>query len=263
LSQKLKDILDILIQENLAVSQNDTLKQMSILLPIIESEKYLPELKVQTKKPEVVKDNDSCNMNLAVAKSHSIGNSNKNSNNKQLTDLKTIAMRTIELRNEDCQMFDCEVILVKNPSEFYIRPLDESIDEYIALEEEMLKYYKSNSVYKIKNHYLNDKISAVQYKSLYYRASRVSSDNKNDYHLMYFIDLGVHHKISSNDIYPLQEQFCKLPAKVIKCSLHGIVNSITRDKNWSNHAIDWFKKEISKHECFLASYYEDKNSLEM
>ena len=254
-----QDILDTLIQENLAVLQNDTLKQISTLLPMLKSEKYLPELTVQTKSLEIPNTiKYGSNLNLA-AKSSSIGNSN----NKQLTGVKTVPTRTIQLSDDNCLMFDCEVVLVKNPSEFYIRPLTESIDDYSMLEKEMLNYYKSNYVYKNKHHYLHDRVSAVNYKSVYYRASRVSSDIKNEFHLMYFIDFGIQHKCPSNDIYPLQEQFCRLPAKLIKCSLHGITNFLTRDRNWSVQSIEWFKKEILRHECFLASSHEDKNKLEM
>ena len=269
-----------------------------MLLPTLNLEKYLPEIKSSEVKPTVAKDINNNNIikfnkdfninnkknstasttNLAVKTNNNnlvndrLGNSVQNlasdsANPKPSTAAaattceKVIPPRCIELSQDDALMFDCEVVNVIHPNEFYIRPLDESDDEYIYLEKEMLKFYQSNFIFKNKHHFMNDKVSAVLFDSAYYRATRVDTGDKNE-HLMYFIDLGFFEKVKSYNIYPLDDQFYKLPAKVIKCSLHGIRSS-RKDKKWSLDSIDWFKKEIKKYDCFLAGAYEDKTTLEM
>lgn len=170
---------------------------------------------------------------------------------------KSIPMHYIELNDEDGRMFECEVVLVVNPSEFYIRPLCASNEDYQTMQENMLKYYESNVMSRRNK---NDNITAVRYKSNFYRASRISSfQNEN---VMYLIDLGIYQKISSYDIFKLAEPFYELPAKLIQCSLFGVETN-TKDKKWSPKSIEWFKNEIKRHDSLLVGVQYEIETLEM
>ena len=208
---------------------------MSTFLPMINTEKYFPKLETtQYSEEDTVLSSIEINVE------------------------KTIPNHFISLGDE--QMFECEVVLVKNPSEFFIRPLEQSSLDYLMLQEEMLNHYQSNSSSNI--NYNNDKILAVRYNSSFHRAYTLST-GKNEHHMVvYFIDLGINHEVPITDIYRLESQFFKLPAKVISCSLLDVVPT-SNDKKWSNESIKWFYSEIKNHKRFLVSTYNDVDILEM
>ena len=241
-------------------------------MPILKAEKFFPRIiKKETQIPKISKnDNNSvCNKNV---RSSLISLCNNNDNKKSLyssdqnlpvkcnsktTISNKIPPMSIEL--DDMDMFRCEIVSVTNPSEFYIRPLNESNEEYLILEEKMMRFYESSQT---KNKTIENAF-AVRYKSNFHRAIEIKNDrNYYNEHLMYFIDKGLYKKVQNDDIYPLKEEFCKLPARVIRCSLCNILPN-SSDKKWPQSAIDWFKCEIEIYDVFYASPFTQKNKVEM
>ena len=212
---------------------------------------------------EVTKPSLNTTTNFAtVIKTFSSGN---NSNIKKTSSKKEIFFTErvippleIELNDEDGRMFECEIIYFKNPSEFYIQPKCVSSEDYEDLQKNLLKYYQSN-VFCAKNR--NDYLTAVRYKSEFYRACRISSYRNEN--LMYLIDLGIYqNRVQNSDIFRLSDQFYKLPAKVIQCSLYGVQTNM-KDKKWSFQAIEWFKRELRKHEVLYVGTLKEYDVLKM
>ena len=135
--------------------------------------------------------------------------------------------------------------------------MSESSLDYLVLQEEMLEYYNSNKV--LEKFYSSDKTLAVENKLQFHRALKISN-LVNDSILMYFIDLGTYHKVSESNIYRLDDQFYKLPAKVIKCSLF---NAVCKEEKWSKESIEWFKSSIRKFKNFSIKSFEDDKIIQM
>jgi hypothetical protein len=223
-----KDILNVLIDENHARFEISFLKQISTFLPILNSEAYFPTLKT----------------------SSSIGSSIEISDDR-------IPIRYIEL--DENQMFTCEIMSIKNPNEFFIQPLSESCIEYLVLQEEMLAYYNEQSNKESKKFHANHKNLAVEYKSKFHRAFKISKEN-NEYSVMYFIDLGTYHKVHNSSIYRLDEQFYNLPAKVIKCSFYNVMS---KQEKWSEESIKWFKTSVKNFKNLSVKCLEDDKIIQM
>jgi len=269
-----KDILELLISEKHATHVRHTYNQISAISEILKAEKYFPKLATSETKDakaaaaavainiEVTKPSISTTSNFAklikTFCSENISNKKSSPQPEKCFLERKIPPIDIKLNDEDGNMFECEIIHFKHPGEFYIKPKCVSNDEYEDLQKRLLQYYQSN-VFSAKNR--NDYLTAIRYKSQFYRACRISSYRNEN--MMYLIDLGIYlNRVQNSDIYRLADQFYKLPAKVVQCSLYG-VESNTKDKKWSIQAIDWFKRELHKHDSILVGTHQEHDVLKM
>lgn len=184
--------------------------------------------------------------------------------------LNSLPKKYLELDDEGFITF--QIVHHTSPNEFYINPANNFEDEFLKMESDMNVFYSKchsrladyGNVSNYAFVFVNSLCVAQSPKNkLFYRAqikniknvsANQANPNKPEQNwsvLVRYIDYGHTDKLDWQNLYPIANKYCLLPAFCVPCKLDLIIPK--PDKNvWSEGAVNYFNKMVASYRLFRA-----------
>jgi hypothetical protein len=216
--------------------------------------------------------NQSFESQIDNVKSPLVDHNNNNDNKDQDTQSKSMRIKPRVITfSKPSKHTECTIVHIQSPSEFYICLANEQFDLYDHMEINLNEHYnrhkfKYTFVYKENMTLSGNMLCVVKSKNIdkFCRATvkgrKMCTRNNDLYFTVHLIDFGQYEDVHYNNMFAFSEDFCYLPAFVIRCSLDYIqfcppqsnTCDTSRTPEWSKNSIDFFIKKLMefKYVCF-------------
>lgn len=168
------------------------------------------------------------------------------------------------LKADELKFYKCRVTYIVNPHEFYIELIDDDSQKYEQMQSDLNSFYGRNAekikqimanvdeLYRVKHPcVVKDKNKAFKRAVILRRPDNDENQTHSKMYSVKFVDSGVCKIVYDSLIYPLVDEFNKLPPLALLCELN-FIKPIDEDgmsipnNAWEKDAIAYFKDCINQ-----------------